>query len=551
MLVSLSIENFAVIKKLDVDLDEGLLVMTGETGAGKSVIIEAVSMALGARADTDLIRTGEDKAVVTLVIDGSDSLLAKLEEIGAPAELPVIIRREINSQSRSICRVNGAIVPLSQLSAFCKGLADIHGQYDHQYLLDKENHLSVLDLYGGDELAAVKIETAERYSAYAALSGSLMELRKTLSDAKRQKELLEYELRDIQSASLKPREDEELSEQIAVMEHSEQIYEALSAAYEGLFASDSSAYSRLGNAAEELGAIESFSSEYKSFSETLKDIYYRTEDLRSDLRHLRDRASFSPEELDEAIERLELINSLKRKYGGSLEAVMSYADKARASLETLESSDEKVRELEEKIRLARGLYDESAALLSSLRRKAAASLEERVGKELSELNFRSARFSVALDKAPVSALGADSAEFLMSANKGEDLKPLAKVASGGELSRIMLALKRIIADIDGIPTLIFDEIDTGISGATAGIVGEKLRSISKGRQVICITHLPQIAALGDHHYLIKKESGEKSTSTTVIRLSPEERIEELARLLSGTEITDSARAQAKELLGRR
>ena len=552
MLTGLSIENFAVIKKLDIGLEPGLCVFTGETGAGKSVIIEAVSMALGARADTDYIRTGEDKAVVTLVIDGDEEKLGrKLEEIGLPCELPVIIRREISSQSRSLCRINGSIVPLSQLGAFCKGLCDIHGQYDHQYLLDSDNHLTVLDLYGGGELSKAKAETAARYADYAALSGSLMELRKTLSEAKRERELLTYELHDIEAAALKPKEDEDLEEQISVMENAEQISEALSRAYEEVFSSDSSALSSLGDAADGLAAIEGFSSDYKSLSEELRDIYYRTEDLKNRMRRLRDGASFSPDELDSAIERLETINALKRKYGGTMDAVLAYAAKAKSSLEALEDSDGRVKELEQKIQKARALYDESAALLSSLRKKAASSLEEKITTELSELNFKNARFSVLLGKGPVSAEGTDTAEFLISANKGEDLRPLAKVASGGELSRIMLALKRIIADIDGIPTMIFDEIDTGISGATAGIVGEKLRSISRGHQVICITHLPQIASLGDHHYLIKKTTGDTSTSTTVEKLDEDHRIEELARLLSGTEITETARAQAKELLARR
>ncbi len=549
MLSALSIENFAVVKKLDIELKDGLSVITGETGAGKSVIIEAVSMALGSRADTDYIRTGEDKAVVTLVIDGNgDELLPRLRELGVPEELPVIIRREISSQSRSLCRINGSIVSLSQLGAFSRGAADVHGQYDHQYLLDKDRHLGVLDLYGGEAVKTAREITAQRFSSYASLSAELMDLRKRLSEGKRQRELLSFELHDIEAARIKPKEDEELEEQIAVMEHAEQIFEALSSAYEQVFGADNSAVSRLGSAVGSLEGVEAYSSEIRSFSEELKDLYYRADDMRTGLRRLRDGSAFSSEDLDSCIERLELLKSLKRKYGGSLDAVLDYAGNAKKTLESLENSDEKVKELEKAIQEARKLYDEAASKLSALRRKAAEKLSSKVETELSELNFKNARFSVKLDKGPVSDNGTDTAEFLISANLGEDLKPLAKVASGGELSRIMLALKRIIADLDGIPTLIFDEIDTGISGSTAGVVGKKLRSIAAGHQVICITHLPQIASMGDHHYMIKKETDGTGTQTTVVPLDEEERVEELARLLSGTEITDSARAQARELL---
>ncbi|MBR0139699.1 MAG: DNA repair protein RecN [Firmicutes bacterium] len=549
MLTGLSIENFAVIKKLDISLEGGLSVITGETGAGKSVVIEALSMALGSRADTDYIRTGEDKAVVTLVVDGSEEeLIPKLKDLGVPEELPVIIRREISSQSRSLCRINGSIVSLSQLSAFSRGAADVHGQYDHQYLLDKDRHLGVLDLYGGAEVKSAREVTAERFASYAALSAELMDLRKRLSEGKRQRELLSFELHDIDAARVRPKEDEELEEQIAVMEHSEQIFEALSSAYEQVFGADDSAVSRLGSAVESLEGVESFSSEIRGFSEELKDLYYRADDMRTGLRRLRDGSEFSADDLDSSIERLELLKSLKRKYGGSLDAVIEYAENARKTLESLENSDEKVRELEKAIQEARKLYDEAASKLGGLRKEAAEKLSSKVETELSELNFKNARFSVKLDKGPISENGTDTAEFLISANLGEDLKPLAKVASGGELSRIMLALKRIIADLDGIPTLIFDEIDTGISGSTAGVVGRKLRSIAAGHQVICITHLPQIASMGDHHYMIKKETDGSGTMTTVAPLSDEERIEELARLLSGTEITESARAQARELI---
>lgn len=549
MLSHLSIENFAVIKELDLQLHPGLNIITGETGAGKSVVIQAVSMALGSRADTDFIRTGEEKAVVTMTVDGDEALLGeKLRSAGASLDIPVVLKREINSQSRSLCRINGGIVPLSQLSSFCKGVADIHGQYDHQSLLDPENHRDILDLFGTDALREAKEKVRLYYEEFTKASSRLAALKKSLNEAQRQRELLSMEVNDIEAAKLQPGEDDLLEEKISLMQHSEQIYQNLSTAHQVLFSMEGCAYDSLGESLSRLQAVEDLSADIKELSEEIGDIYYRTADLNNQLRRLLDKASFSPAELDEAIERMELINRIKKKFGGSIDAALSYADKARASLKNLENSDELIRDLENALVINRKAYDEWADRLTALRKTTAETLQVNVNQELTELNFKNAIFAVSFQKGLPTEFGSDIIEFLISANKGEDLRPLAKVASGGELSRIMLAMKRIIGDLDGIPTMIFDEIDTGISGATAGIVGEKLRSIAKNHQIICITHLPQIAAMGDYHYLIKKTSDEISTKTTVVPLSEEERIEELARLLSGTEITDTARAQAIELL---
>ena len=549
MISYIEIRDFAIVKDLKLDLYPGLNVITGETGAGKSVIIEAVSMALGARADSDYVRTGADRAVVTIMIDteGLD-IKDQLEEMGAPDEEPLILRREISAQGRSMCRVNGMPVPLSQLAKLCSRLVDIHGQYDHQSLLDPSNHINILDLYGGEALRSVKDMTAGFYRQYAQASTELMMLKKRVSESARQRELLSFELSEIEAAGLKAGEDEALEEQIGLMQNAESIFEALAKAHSGLFGSDDSALSRLGSAMSRLSSVSSYSRELSELSERVSSSYYELEDISSSLRALRDGVSFSPEELDEAEERLEQINALKRKFGGSIEAVLSYAENARKSLLEIDNADGAAAELERKISLFREQYDAAAARLSTLRKDAASMLEKRVGKELSELNFKNAVFSVLMQSTRPSESGTDSVEFLISANLGEELRPLAKVASGGELSRIMLALKRSTGDIDGIPTMIFDEIDTGISGATAGVVGAKLRSIAEKHQIICITHLPQIAARGEHHYKIEKHSDEISTHTTVVPLSEEERVDEIARMLSGTTVTDAARLAAKELL---
>ena len=549
MISYIEISDFAIVKDLKLELFPGLNVITGETGAGKSVIIEAVSMALGARADSDYVRHGADKAVITLVIDTEGAQISDiLEDIGAPEDEPLIIRREISSQGRSLCRVNGMPVPLSGLSRLCRKLADIHGQYDQQYLLDPSNHINILDLYGSGSLANVRSITADSYRQYAAASTELMRLKKRISENARQRELLKFELSEIEAASIQPEEDEDLAQQISLMENAENIFEALSLAHQDLFSGDLSALSLLGKAMDSLQEISSLSPQLAGISERISSSYYELEDMSRDIRSLRDGVSYSKEELDSAIERLETINALKRKYGGSLGSVAQYADNAKAMLSEIENADVQVEDLEKKIALSRQQFDIAAARLTALRKEAAKQLEAQIDKELSELNFTNARFKADIVPAGTSENGTDKVEFLISANIGEELRPLAKVASGGELSRIMLALKRIIGDIDGIPTMIFDEIDTGISGATAGVVGEKLRAIAANHQIICITHLPQIAAKGAHHFRIEKHSDEISTHTTVVPLSDEERTEEIARLLSGTTVTEAARLAASELL---
>ena len=548
MISHISIQNFAVIKELDIDLHPGLNMITGETGSGKSVVIEAVSMALGSRADRDLIRTGEDRAQVLMTVeDPSDRVKARMEEMGIPADDTLVLRREMSAQGRSLCRVNGVIVPLSQLSSLCSGIADIHGQYDHQYLLNTDSHIDVLDLYAGPSLQQKKAETAALYAEFVKASSELMQLRKHTSEVKKQQELLSYQLADIKAAAVKPGEDEELEASIALMQNSEQIFGSLSGVSEALYGSGD-ALGALGSAIALLSDVSSFSPQIRELKELLEDSYYRIEDIKPQLRRIRDSVNFSREELDRCLDRQEELNTLKRKYGGSLEAVLEYARSAEEDLALMEDQGERVKTLEKLITESRSRYDLAAEELSRLRAEAALRLSEAADRELAQLNFRDAHFEARIAKGPASENGTDTVEFMMTANKGEALKPLAKAASGGELSRVMLALKTILGDLDGIATMIFDEIDTGISGATAGIVGQKLKDISEGRQVICITHLPQIACLGDHHFKIRKSSDDTATYTSMEELGTEARIEELARLLSGTQITESARNQAKTLL---
>ena len=551
MISHIEIRDLAIIKEISADLFPGLNVITGETGAGKSVVIEALSMALGARADTDYVRKGSDKAVITVIADTDDSsVCAVLEEMGAPDEEPLILRREISAGGRSLCRVNSAVVPLSALGKLCRYIADIHGQYDNQILLDPSNHIDVLDRFGGEGLLRVREMAKDAYEKYVSRSTELMKLKKSVADSARQRDLYAFEVSEIDAAGLVPGEDDSLSERIRLMQNSENIYNALSEAFSELSSGDSDALSSLGRCVRELTSVSEYSSELSELCGRISSAYYELEDAASEVRSLRDRSEFSPEELEEASDRLDLINGLKRKYGGSIDDVLAYRDKVSAALSDIESFDEKQKELERSILLSKEEYDTAAARLSRLRRDAADILEKRVEIELEELNFSGASFSVFMEQTQPSSNGSDRIEFLISANKGEDLKPLAKVASGGEISRIMLALKSITADLDAVPTMIFDEIDAGISGKTAGVVAEKLRAIAKDHQIICITHLPQIAAKGDHQFRIEKRFEGESTVTTLVPLSGEERVEEIARLLSASEITDAARSAARELLGK-
>ena len=550
MIEHLSIRDFAIIKDLELDLQPGLNILTGETGAGKSIIIEAVSMALGSRADTDYIRTGADKASITLTADlGGPEVSALLEEAGIPADDPLIIRREISAGSRSLCRVNGQIVPLSFLGKLCRSVADIHGQYDNQALLNTDAHIEVLDLYAGSETRAVRDMTEGFFRDLTKAQSDLAALQKKLADSERQKDLMRYELQEIEAAALQPGEDEALESSIRLMQHSEEIYRTLSGVYDAVYESEDSAIGRLGSSLSALEGLSGYSAELSETAQSFSDAYYALDDMGRTFRRLRDSVSFSEEELQECMERLDLVDKLKRKYGGSLEAVFAYKEKAARDLQQIENADAQLEELKSNIRLYKEQYETAAARLTVLRKRAAEQLEKEVDRELAELNFSDAAFSVSIKPCEPSLRGSDSVEFLIRTNSGDGFKPLAKIVSGGELSRIMLALKSILGDLDSIPCLIFDEIDAGISGATAGVVGEKLKEIAKDRQVVCITHLPQIAALGDAHYRIVKSSDGVTTETTVVPLSNDERVEELARLLSGTTITDSARQQARELLG--
>ncbi|MBQ0079024.1 MAG: DNA repair protein RecN [Eubacterium sp.] len=535
MIRHIRIKNFATIENTEIDFHDGLNIITGETGAGKSIVIEAVSLALGSRADTAFVRSGADKAIVQMVADLGD------EEY--------VITREVSSTGRNVCKVNDEIVTLGNLSKLCKSLADIHGQYDHQSLLNPEYHIDLVDLYKKDVISPAKAEVAQAYAEYTSVRSDLKKLLEELARGQRERDFMEFELKEISQANLVPGEDQVLEERIAVLQNSEAIYANLSGAYEAACGEEYSLLSGIKGMTDMLQQVSGYSQQLQDITDRLNGIYYDLEDACSSIRENRDSVVFSPEELDHAISRSEMINHLKNKHGKTLEELIEYAEELEYKLSKINNADGEKAALQAKLHECGTALKDACARLSQARQNAAADLEKLITEQLLQLNFKDAQFAIQFSPAPVfTANGNDNVEFIISTNRGEPMKPLSKIASGGEMSRIMLAFKKVIGDYDQIPTMIFDEIDSGISGIAASIVGRKLKEIADTHQIICITHLPQIAACGAHNYRIAKSSDDERTYTEVTALSDDEKTYEIARLLGGDNITDTTLASARELM---
>ena len=540
MIRHISIRNFAIIENAEIDFHDGLNIVTGETGAGKSIVIEAVSLALGSRADTAFVRSGQEKAVVQMVADYEG------EEY--------IITREVSSAGRNTCKINDSIVTLNALSSLCKKIADIHGQYDHQSLLDPENHIRLVDLYHKDEIDPAKAAVRLLFDEYTSLKKELSDLKSQIAENQRQRDFMDFECKEIRDAALVCGEDEQLEESINLLQNSEKIYENLAGAYQIASESDLSLLAALKQVSDMLEETSEYSTELQDLSDRVANLYYEFQDACTDIRQCRDKTVFSPEELDSAIERLERINHLKNKHGLDVPGLLDYADELEQKLQNIDNADERIALLQSEIKKMQIALTGACNKLSDARKKAASELEVLIAEQLAQLNFHNADFSIdfksTLDQSSDSFTpeGTDIVEFLIKTNVGEPLKPLSKIASGGEMSRIMLAFKKIIGDYDEIPTMIFDEIDSGISGIAASVVGRKLREIAEKHQIICITHLPQIAAFGAHHYRISKRSDDKMTYTSVDPLDKDEKVLEIARLLGGDNITETTLASARELI---
>lgn len=535
MIQHLLIQNFAIISNTEIDFKDGLSIITGETGSGKSIVIQAISLALGARADSSFVRSGENKAIIQLQAEYQDK--------------DYIITREISRNGKNVCKINGSLVTLSEVSSLAKKIADIHGQYDNQQILDPEQHIKLLDSYGLDEIDPVKSDFQLIYEKYKNARLKLNELTSKERESRKKADFYRFEAEEIEKADLKPREDLELSERISLLQNSEKIFRSLEQAYQALEGEEQSVMAALSYAKESLSSISSYSGELKDIFKDTENSYYILQDVISKISILRENQDFEPQELDIAISRLVLIDNLKKKYGDTIDDILIYHNKIKNNLSTFENFEEIKVKLTNEVNENLVLLKEKAVLLSDVRRKKAEALSLEIEQELHDLNFSDAKFEIKISPASaITATGRDNVEIFISTNKGEPLKPLIKVASGGEISRIMLAIKNITGNTDNIHTLIFDEIDAGISGKTASIIGKKLKKISQKHQIICITHLPQIAAAGDNNYRIYKKSDDNSTHTFVEELEEDAAVREIARLIGGETITATTLAGAKELM---
>ena len=548
MLVSLHVRNLALIEETEVFFQPGLNILTGETGAGKSVILGSVALALGAKADRDMIRTGAEYALIELTFEGSEEVREALRRMDLPAEDNQIILQRRVMPNRSICRINGETVPIRQMRELAGLLIDIHGQHEHQSLLSKKKHLEILDSYAKEEIEQPKKELAEAYKDYKKLVSELNDADVDEEERLREVSFLEYEVGEIEEAGLTVGEDEELETQYKRFINGKKIVEALNQAYQYTGGMDQ-ASELTGRALRELSGVSVYDEKIADMEETLTQIDNLLGDFNREIADYLDDTDFDEETFYHLEKRLDEINHLKSKYGSSIEEILSTCEAKQERLLRLKDYDTYLADLKEKVKNAEKKLQKSCEKVSDIRKKYAEKLVIAVTEALKDLNFLDVVFEMRFDVlSNYTANGYDDAEFMISTNPGEPVRPLGKVASGGELSRIMLAIKTVLADQDEVETLIFDEIDSGISGRTAQMVSEKMNLLGRTHQIICITHLPQIAALADTHFRIAKAEHDGRTFTSVTPLDFEGRKAELARIIGGDQVTDLQLEMAGEML---
>ena len=547
MLSGIHVKNLALIDEIEIDFENHLNILTGETGAGKSIIIGSVNMALGKKMSKDMIRKGADSALVELFFNADEhaAVIEKLQALEIPVQDGNIMISRRLTPSRSVSRINGEIVPAQTLKTVAGMLIDIHGQHEHQSLLYKSRHLEILDAFSKEKLGTLKAEMADAFDTYKKLSKELSE---AVTDAgQRQKEqiYLDYVIKEIEEAAQVPGEDDTLEAAFKKMSHGRKTMEGAGGAYE---LSSGTAAEAIGRAVRSLSAVESYDPALSSLMAQLCDAENLLNDFNREMADYMADLTFDEECFRQTRERLDLLNSLKSKYGRTIADVLEYKAQKQLELLKLENYEQYLEELKAECTQARESYMALAKQVSKIRKIQGKLLADQILEALKELNFLDVRFEIRFKNLEEgNAGGIDEAEFMISTNPGEDLKPLGQVASGGELSRVMLAIKSVLADADRVETLIFDEIDAGISGRTAQKVSERLSVIAKNHQVICITHLPQIAAMADAHYLIEKENTSDHTSTHIRKLNEDEAAEEIARLLGGVTITETVRLNAREM----
>ena len=547
MLSLLHIENIAVIESADISFDQGFNVLTGETGAGKSIVIDAISAILGERAYRDMIRTGTNKASVRAVFTDVPEL-SWFADNGVEYDPETIIQREIHLDGKNVCRVNGSLVSVSILRKLGIQLINIHGQHDSASLFDEDNHLSFLDAFGDNEV--LRADYGEKYEAVAKLRREIDRMTMDEGEKLRRMETLKYQIAEIEKADLEAGEDEALEERRKILQNAEKLSNGMDTAVECLYGGEESdgAAGLLAQAEYALARLAKFSDSFGAMHERVADLMYQVQDVAEEVRDARVDLSYSADELEQIESRLDVIHKLRRKYGVTCEDILNYLDKAKKELDDIEFADDHLERLKKNLKKAEKAAWEAAKELRKNRKETAVYMSERILTELAQLDMPRVQFSCEFTETDLTANGADTVAFYMSANAGEALKPMSKVASGGELARIMLAMKNVLAEKDQVNTLIFDEVDTGVSGRAAQKVAEKLRSVAAHKQVLCVTHLPQLAALANTHLLIAKSERDGRTYTSVTPLDIEGRKRELARIIGGTNITETTLKSAEEML---
>ena len=551
MLSSLQIENVAVIQKANVHFEKGLNVLTGETGAGKSILIDSINAILGNRTSKDLVRTGAAKAVIRAAFeDVPPAVLDSLEKAGYERSEALLLSREITAEGKSTCRINGMPATAAVLRELCGGLININGQHDSVGLLNPARHEGILDAYA---------QNSAEYQAYYAIYRELVGVKKTLdamitdeSEKQRRIDLLSYQVQEIDDAGLTAGEEQTLESRRKVLANASTIRDRIAQCYALLSGGDEApgAVDLLGEASNAVDAAAQLDGELSAGAGQLLDLYYTAKDVAADLIGRLDAYDTNDAELDEIEQRIDLIYKLRRKYGDTVEDILAFGERARKELEMIQSSQERVEHLQKEQRRLYTLAREKAEALTQTRLKAFDELNKRISGTLDFLNMPGVRMTLRHSRGPLASHGQDSIEFYISTNPGEAPKPLAKIASGGELSRITLAIKNAMADKDAVPTVIYDEIDSGVSGKAASRIGEVLRQSAEGHQILCITHTAQIAALADCHLLIQKNITNERTYTEILPLDENGRVEALARLISGDHVTELSLANAREMLGR-
>ena len=550
MLLEISIKNFAIIEAISLNFEKGMTVLTGETGAGKSIIIDAMNMMLGARATTDVIRHGAPKAEIEglFSIENSRALQEIFDEQGLELGDEIIIRREILQNGRSVSRVNGQMVNLSVLRSIGQYLVDIHGQHDQEELMRPQLHIQMLDGFGDADFLELKQAYQTNFDAYRKMRKQLLEIKKNQEEHKARIEMLEFQMAEIESASLQPGEDLKLNQERDKLLNHKNIADTLTNAYTMLDNEEFSSLANVRSAMNDMESLEEYDVEYREISTSLSESYYVLEDVTKRLEDIIESLDFDGNRLMQIESRLDLIHAITRKYGGNVDDVLMYFAKITEEYNLLTGNNLSSDDMEAELKKLEVSLVDLATKLASARHNLAQQLEIEIQQELKDLYMEKARFQVQFTKGKFTREGNESVEFYISTNPGEDFKPLVKVASGGELSRLMLAIKSAFSRKEGKTSIVFDEVDTGVSGRVAQAIAQKIHKIGQNGQVLAISHLPQVIAIADYQFFIEKISNDHSTVSTVRLLSVEERVEEVAKMLAGENVTEAALSQARELL---